>query len=440
VVDVSAASVTLSGGLSLAQVSEAIGALSWDYGTGKVSQVSFPAVDADRQLSKRGLLRAGTTLTHGGHRWEVAAVERDYRGRDVWLTFEARSRLARRLRLMAGPDKASGVTPGQWITSRAKKAGGVALVEPGAKRRTIVQKRTQSVLEVISALASDTGVEWVEFDNQVFVGTPWWAFQGRTRLPTWGTFATGADPTGVVELPLTTVGFTSRESLDDRGNAAEATLTVDPGMGRRVRPWHRVDVRRCDQPDDGMWLVTNVSFDESSDVTLALSRPLKSSPKKGSTGTGSSGGDAGLSPVEGSSYSDAPRPAGWRGRSVANIVEIFRNNPGGLGHTIYNGCLWYAQEMAGYAHENGQQANPMSLWSTGLAPSRKHASRSVVPGAVMLYSNSRIGHAVVYMGGGLCLSTDMDSQGNYSPGKWAIAGAEKMERSFGVTLMGWYSP
>lgn len=425
-VDVSAASVTLSGGLSLAQVSEAIGALSWDYGTGKVSQVSFPAVDADRQLSKRGLLRAGTTLTHGGHRWEVAAVERDYRGRDVWLTFEARSRLARRLRLMAGPDKASGVTPGQWITSRVKKAGGVALVEPGAKRRTIVQKRTQSVLEVISALASDTGVEWVEFDNQVFVGTPWWAFQGRTRLPTWGTFATGADPTGVVELPLTTVGFTSRESLDDRGNAAEATLTVDPGMGRRVRPWHRVDVRRCDEPDEGMWLVTNVSFDESSDVTLALSRPLKSSPKKGSTGTGSGADAPSSDALDGADWiQGADRVWPKCSRTPRQAVNFGLSNRGPSWYGDGNCLAWVSVAFSGGQGLGGLLAR--YVWENAPASAVKAAGDKSPPaGAVCVWNGSiggGAGHVGISIGKGQMVSATggairIDTIGAYAPGAY----------------------
>ena len=121
---------------------------------------------------------------------------------------------------------------------------------------------------------------------------------------------------------------------------------------------------------------------------------------------------------------------------MSAIESLFRNNPGGLGHTIYNGCLWYAQEAAGYPHIGG---NPEVLWPA-VAPAKRRASRAIVPGAVVLYSNSNIGHAVVYMGGGRCLGTDMDSSGRYVPGRWAIAPIDAMERSFGVSLLGWYAP
>ena len=430
-----ASGVVLANDLTLADISDTIGGLSFDYRVGAVAEFNFPAVDVDRALSKRGLLREDATLRFEGARFQVAAVERDYRGDDVWLTFTARSQLARRLRNMTGRSVDKNITPQQWITSRVKKAGGTALVEPGAKRRTIVQKRGESVLDVIANLASETEVEWVEFDNRVYVGTPWWAFQGGTGLPIWNVNVTGVAPS---LTPLEFAAFSSRSSLDDRGQAAEASLSVlADASGRRLRPWHLVNIGRATSQDNGLWLVDSVGFsDDSPTVDVGLSRPLKSRPKNGSNGTGGQGAGQ---PIKGSSYSDVARPAGWRGRSVDTILSIYRNNRGGLGgHQIYNGCLWYAQEVAGYAHENGNQPNPESLWAA-LAPGRKHASREVVPGAVLLYDNSNIGHATVYLGGGRVLSTDMNEQGGFSQGQWSIGPADAAERTFG-TLLGWYSP
>lgn len=432
--------VQLASGMYLADITDAIGVTRWDFRVGAVSEFSFPAVDRNRQLSKRGLLREGVTLRWDGDAWQIAAVERDYKGEDIWLNFTARSRLARRLRNMTGKRSAEKSTPQAFIGAAVKKAGGLALVEPGAGSMRIVQKRDESVLDVIASIASDTGVEWVEHGNTFFVGTPWWAFQGNTNLPTWSVRTDGRE--SGFGRSLSMLSLSSRSSLDDRRNAAEASMTVEAATGSQVRPWHRVDVSRADAEDNGIWLVSDVTFDETAgSADLSLQRPLKSSPKKASQGTSTAdSADSIGDPVKGSSYSDAPRPSTWSGRSVSSIVALYNANRGGLsGHGIYNGCLWYAQEMAGYAHENGQQANPMSLWSTGLAPSRKHASRSVVPGAVMLYSNSRIGHATVYLGGGKVLGTDMDEAGNYAPGKWSIAPADACESSFG-TLLGWYSP
>ena len=133
--------VKLASGLWLADITDAIGVATFDYRTGAVPEFTFDAVDRDRKLSRRGLLREGTTLTYEGDVWQVAAVERSYKGDDIWLTFTARSRLSRRLRNMTGPKSAEKSTPQAWITAQVKKAGGRAVVEPGAGRMRIVQKR-----------------------------------------------------------------------------------------------------------------------------------------------------------------------------------------------------------------------------------------------------------------------------------------------------------
>ena len=66
--------------------------------------------------------------------------------------------------------------------------------------------------------------------------------------------------------------------------------------------------------------------------------------------------------------------------------------------------------------------------------SKRHTSRTVVPGAVLIYRNSNVGHATVYLGGGRVLSTDYPS--NW---KWSVGPADEIESAFG-TLLGWYEP
>ena len=429
----SADRILLRDKVHLADVSDGVGSVSWDFAVGAVAEMNIPAVDIGGRLAAAGLLTAGTTLTYEAAPWQVAAIERDYRRPDIWLTITARSQLARRLRDMLGPDKSDGkVSPQQWITTRAKKAGArVVRVQPGASRRVITQKRGESVLSIIEALASDTGTEWVEYDGQLYVGTAWWAMHDL-GLTQWVAPLDGPK----YGSDLAYVGFQSRSSDMDRREAASATLTVEAQTGLQVRPWHRVRIADADPADNGLWLVTQNTWDDSTpSATITLSRPLKSSPKKGSTGTGtdSTGDTGGLTPIPGSSFTDAARPSNWAGRSVTQILNIHRNNPGGLNHQIYNGCLWYAQEVAGYSHIG---ANPHVLWGM-LATAKRHTSRSVVPGAVMLFRNSNIGHAVVYLGGGRALSTDQDANGNYSPGKWNVGPADA---SWFGSFLGWYSP
>ena len=72
--------VQLASGMYLADITDAIGVTRWDFRVGAVSEFSFPAVDRNRQLSKRGLLREGVTLRWDGQVWQIAAVERDYKG------------------------------------------------------------------------------------------------------------------------------------------------------------------------------------------------------------------------------------------------------------------------------------------------------------------------------------------------------------------------
>ena len=432
--------LVLSSGLSVGEITDAAGIVSWSFAVGQVPQFTLPVVDVDRALSKRGLLREGVTLTADGDRYEVAAVERDYRGADIWLSIEARDWLSSRLRRMTGPDTQKDITPKRWVESRVRRAGGVAVVQGGSPARTVHQKREQSLLAVIEALASDTGVQWVSHGGTLYCGTGWWALQGGPGLPTWAVRPDGDLPS-LAPRVLECVGFTSRSSLASRESAAEASLTVVAGTGgRALRPWHLVDVQGADDADEGIWLVREVSFDEvSPSVSVSLERPLKSSPKKGSSsdaGTGTVGSDLeDLGPIAGSSFRDAQRPAGWRGRSVANMVELFRSNPNGLGYTIYNGCLWYAQELGGYTH---QYDNPEQAAS--LLGSRLNRTKTVVPGAVLLFSNSNIGHAVAYIGGGRCIGTDMDSTGRNVPHKWAIASVDAMMRGFGCSYLGWYAP
>ena len=330
--------VTLANDLSLAEIADVFGAQSWSFGVGTVPEFTVPAVDLDRVLSRRGLLRDGMVLVNDGHRWEIAATEREYRGENVWLTFTARSQFARRLRNMTGPDRQKGVTPAEWITSKAKKAGGSALVEPGAKQRLIVQGKNEPVLAVVESLAADTSVSWCFDGNRLLVGTPWWAFQGGPGLPVWPCSMSGAR--FKLSEWLNPLSLTTRSSIDDRGQAATATLTVESSSGWKVRPWHRVDISGADAADNGMWLVTGATRDEGEpDTTIELSRPLKSAPKDGSSGKPAS--------------SDASGSLGDGGTWIANADKV------------YSGCsrsprAYVAMAMA--AKGSGYAPNHCAQW------------------------------------------------------------------------------
>lgn len=426
-----AGTVTLRDGRTVATVTDAVTTMTLDYRVGAVAEMRIGMVDRDGVLVDRGILQSGTQLAFDGEKFEVAAVDTQYVADGLLAEFGARSGLGRRLRNMMGPETTGNVTPGHWISQKVAKAGGRAVVEAGARRRTIVQKRDESVLDVIAALAGDTSTEWVEVGGVVFVGTGWWALQGGTGLPMWPLSVGRTADTAVTALA-------TRSSTDDRTEAASASVEVPHSVGARWRPWHRVTLSGAAGQDNGVWLIQDVTFgvDESSTVTATLTRPRKSSPTKGSTGTAPSG-TGGLPPSGSTAFRDAPRPAGWSGRSVAQIVATYRANATtGVGAGIINACLFTAQEVAGYPHIG---LDPNHLWPS-LPSARRHTNKVVPPGAILMYTSGRRGHATVYLGGGLCLSTDMDAAGTYAAGRWSIGPADKVPSSFGCTYVGWYSP
>lgn len=393
--------VQLASGMYLADITDAIGVTRWDFRVGAVSEFSFPAVDRNRQLSKRGLLREGVTLRWDGDAWQIAAVERDYKGEDIWLNFTARSRLARRLRNMTGKRSAEKSTPQAFIGAAVKKAGGLALVEPGAGSMRIVQKRDESVLDVIASIASDTGVEWVEHGNTFFVGTPWWAFQGNTNLPTWSVRTDGRE--SGFGRSLSMLSLSSRSSLDDRRNAAEASMTVEAATGSQVRPWHRVDVSRADAEDNGIWLVSDVTFDETTgSADLSLQRPLKSSPKKASQGVGD-GGD--LSSLDGEWIQGADKVWPRCTRTPRQYVAWARSQVGqGFG---YNQCLaWVSIAVSGAQGRGGYYAR--YVWEKAPSSAVKSAGDTNPPiGAIVVWSaptGGGAGHIGISVGGGRFIS------------------------------------
>jgi len=392
--------ILLRDGVRLADVTDGVGSVAWDYAVGAVAEMSFPAVDVGGRLAAAGLLTAGTTLTYEAAPWQVAAVERDYRRPDVWVTVTARSQLARRLRNMVGPDKSDGkVTPQQWITTRARKAGAQTVrVQAGASRRVITQKRNESVLAVIESLASDTGTEWVEYDGCLYVGTAWWALHDL-GLREWVAPLDG--PRYADDLAV--AGLTTRSSIDDRQEAATATLTVESATGIQVRPWQRVRLVGADQADNGLWLVTQNTWDDSTpSATITLSRPLKSSPKKGSTGIGSTDDPSAL---DGEWVQGADRVWPHCTRTPRQYVAWAR---GQLGQGFRNnGCLaWVSIAVSGTEGRGGYYAR--YVWEKAPASAVKSPGNTSPPiGAIVVWgppTGGGAGHVGISVGGGRFIS------------------------------------
>lgn len=408
--------LVLQGGTNLAKITGARGVGQWRFDVGALSEYSFPVRDVDGALEKAHLLQAGTVLTAGDEVMQVAAIEREYLARnDVQLTFQVRSRLARLLKSAKGPHAEKRVTPADWIVARVKEAGGTAEVEPGAKARHIVQKREQSVLDVIRALAQQTEVEWVEHSNRFIVGTPWWAYNGGPKLPTW---------------PLTVghpavLGFSSRASLDDPEQSAESQLRLTPAVGQKLRPWHRVMLKGAGDKDAGLWLVKGVSWDDRPDavVDVSLYRPHHTLVKKASSSTHSATGEGSLLKFDASSVlgSDEVGKDGWIPganrvwphctRSPRQYVKWAQSRVGTAWG--YHKCLAFVSTVvSGGEGRGGDYAR--YVWERRPAGTMTWPHDFSPPcGAICVWGTglSSAGHIAVSIGGGKMITTTDGSPG-----------------------------
>ena len=402
--------VLLADGRRLADVTPAVGQTTLDFSVGSVAELTVNAVDTGRLLPA-GLLTTGTVLTYGGNPWQVAAVERDYRGEGVVCVFTARSRLARRLRNRMGPDTTKGITPAAWIGRHVKAAGGTALVQPGAKRRTIHQKRSESVLDIINTLSGDMGTEWIEWGNRLIVGTGWWALNGGPNLPTWEVTVGGPS----------CLSFSARTSLDDRDQAATASLTVPHELGVKLRPWHRVVIGGpVDGDDRGVWLVQDVSYGlhASETPTVGLYRPRKSAVvAKGSSSTGT-GGDTTLGDGEWIDGADKVWPPCTR--TPRAYVQYALNHVGQSWRA--NGCLaWVSVAVSGTEGRGGEYAR--YVWEKRPANTPTTQSRTPPIGAIVVWNGSHgggAGHVGISIGGGRFISATGGSvRADSISGGWA---------------------
>lgn len=270
---------TLSDGSNLVDVGDVVSRVSASWQVGAVAELRVDLVDKGAALAGHQLLELGTQLTWGPCLWQVGSVDRTLAAWGVAVSVACRSELAKSLRLSATRTRSDkNVTPQSWITRRVAELGGTAVVQAGASRRTITQKRGESVLDVITAQAATMETDWVEIDGVMYVGTPWWAYEGGTGLPVW-------QVTWMADPATDALALSGSVSEDDVTQGASASLTLPAAVGAQVRPWHRVEVSGAGAPLDGVWLVGDVSMDVGSNepVSLSLSRPLQSAPKKGSS-------------------------------------------------------------------------------------------------------------------------------------------------------------
>ena len=253
-----------------------------DFQTGSVAELTITAADPTNVLDGSPIASLGTTVTmtdDPAGSWEVGSIDAVYAAGITW-TYRCRSKLAKNLRTRFKTGAEVKVSPTEWVTRRVKEAGGTVVAQPSQKRVAIGQggkQDRQSVLDVIGNMAGELEWAWVEHGNTFYFGDPYWALQGGTGLPTW--------PVTWKSNPASdALAMSVNLSDDDTETAGTLDLSLPNGYGRRVRPWHRIQLKDAGRYS-GTWLVDSVSYrdDDVSAVDVSCSLPRKPAKKGGST-------------------------------------------------------------------------------------------------------------------------------------------------------------
>ena len=274
--------VRIAGKKVAAQVAEFITDITLDYSPGQVAELSITVADPSGRLDGSPLASLGTTVTmtdDPAGSWEVGSIDAVY-GAGITWTYRCRSKLAKNLRVTFKTSAEVKVSPTEWVGRRVREGGGTLVSQPSSKRVAIGQagkQDRQSVLDVIGSLAGELEWDWVEYGNRFYFGDPYWALTGGPKLPTWPV-TWKRDPASDA------LAMSVNLSDDDTETAGSLDLSLPHAFGRRLRPWHRVQLSEAGRYS-GLWLVQSVSYrdDDYSAVDVSCSRPRKPAKKGGST-------------------------------------------------------------------------------------------------------------------------------------------------------------
>ena len=274
--------VRIAGKKIAAQLADVIADLSLDYSVGQVAELSITALDPTGRLDNSPIAALGTTVTMTDDptgSWEVGSIDAIY-GAGITWTYRCRSKLAKNLRTRFKVGAEVKVSPTEWVTKRVQEAGGKIVAQKSAKRIAIGQggkQDRQSVLDVINSLAQELEWAWCEHANTFYFGDPHWALQGGTGLPTWPVTWKKNERSDAMSLSVNL-------SDDDTESRGTLELALPNNYGRRLRPWHRIELRDLGAYS-GTWLVNSVSYrdDNYSTVDVSCSLPRKPAKKGGST-------------------------------------------------------------------------------------------------------------------------------------------------------------
>lgn len=430
-----------------ADVTDLLVSATAHYSIGQVPELSLQFFDTGSKVIGSDMAHMGALLEAHGQHWEVGALDFEKGAAGTTWTIQARSTLARRLRRVGVKPPGRGTPVGTFVQDLAKQFGGKALTQPTTEKCKHVQASTG--LGMVDELAQRLGWAWAEYGKKLILADPHYALNHDIGLPryplTWLSGDGAADA----------VAFTGRLTDDDASTRGTASAELTLAAGLRLRPYMTLEAGAgMEGPLAGTWLVTDVTVplagSDAATVAVELSRPRKGVPQpppsvdaKGAVRADADPDSGAAQPVKGSSFSDAPRPKNWVGRSVEKITELWQQYrhtgyPGQGG--IHNRCLGTSQAITGHPIPGTSMVNHGSCPNT-LVPelgSRLHRDKTPVPGAVLLYTGGDYGHAVVYMGGGRTLSTDATPDGRYNSGSWSICPSDAIAGGFGKHYAGWY--
>jgi hypothetical protein len=274
--------VRIAGNKLRADLSDVITEIALDFQAGSVAELALTAADPTGRLDNSPIAALGTTVTMTDDpqgSWEVGSIDAVYGAGIVW-TYRCRSKLAKNLRQRFKAGAETKVSPTEWVTRKVRDAGGRVVAQPSQKRVAIGQggkQDRQSVLDVITDLASELEWAWVEHGNTLYFGDPYWALTGGPGLPTWPVTWKRNPRSDALEMAVNL-------SDDDTESRGTLDLSLPHAYGRRLRPWHRIQLADAGRYS-GTWLVQSVTYldDDVSTVDVSCTLPRKPAKKGGSS-------------------------------------------------------------------------------------------------------------------------------------------------------------
>ena len=273
-------SLRIAGSKLSADASELVSKVSLSRTTGAVAELAIVGVDPADVLSRSGLATTGVNVTYDGGAWQVGTIGAQYLGSGIEWTFRCRSKIARTMRRSYAVRADRKVSASDWVRARVLAAGGKAICQPTAKKSTISQSggdTPQSELDVLKALASENGFDWVESDGTLIFGTKHWAWQGNAGTALWKVTWRKSEATNALTLAAS-------RSDDDFTAVATAQVTLPQDVAQTMRPWDRIALEGAGG-FNGTWLIESIELtrDGASPASLQLVIPRKPRPKAGST-------------------------------------------------------------------------------------------------------------------------------------------------------------